>query len=56
MSKLVLNIEDLDVKSFDTTGGALEARGTVEAHVDWTSATSLIDRAVSWIMDCVANN
>lgn len=58
MSKLVLNIEALDVKSFETTGTALKGRGTVDAHQAPAGPSSdpcqLIDRFISWIADCPA--
>lgn len=56
MSKLVLNIEDLNVASFEAASTVVEGRGTVEGHAEpsgpWSDAGQLIDRFISLVTAC----
>ncbi|HEX2201689.1 MAG TPA: hypothetical protein VHG91_00250 [Longimicrobium sp.] len=54
MKKLALNLDELDVHSFETATPGLDDRGTVDAH-SFGTTDRLIDRAVSWLLACVAN-
>lgn len=54
MKKLALNLDDLDVRSFETAALPTNVRGTVDAHNN-----PVID-AVDWVLSCLlcpqANN
>jgi len=47
MKKLVLNLDDLDVTSFDTAAPQMDVRGTVDGHND------PITDAVDWLISCL---
>ena len=51
MKKLTLDLDSLDVASFELPLPEADARGTVEAH-SLTTAEKLRDYAVSWLLAC----
>jgi hypothetical protein len=46
MKKLVLNLDDLDVTSFDTAAPQMDVRGTVDGHA------GPITDVVEWMLSC----
>ena len=47
MKKLVLNLDDLDVRSFETAAPQMDVHGTVDAH------NNPITDAVDWVLSCL---
>ncbi|HEX6909897.1 MAG TPA: hypothetical protein VF142_05870 [Longimicrobium sp.] len=54
MKKLVLELDDLNVQSFATTGGARGPRGTVRAHETETCVEQHCTDVCSLVLTCAS--